>query len=310
MEIEFTCPSCNKAFNIEYDGEGGIADCPFCNAMLEFEPPHPSAPTRRVAAKLRHPPSHGGSHIPHKPIPHAKEQPQSSGSLAEVMMWVAVIVVGGGGAWWWLKNRAETPPPSYAPVTIVVTTAPPPRAAAPAPTPSAPPASQRQTPPSVPAPVPEPAAAESTTPAFSLPNAGFEKTLEGWQIGRSAGLIRVMTGAAHTGNRGLRVADDSAERDSIVTQSFRAEPGAKYECKFWARMISGDGVKVALRFTVGDGQPAETSVEIPADTKEWKEFAVTGTAPERATGGEIWIATTEDKKAVADFDDFQLGQGR
>jgi hypothetical protein len=70
--------------------------------------------------------------------------------------------------------------------------------------------------------------------------------------------------------------------------------------------VSGNGVTVALRFVNAEGQASGKSIEIPGDTKEWKEFTVTATAPERATESEISIATTADGTALTDFDDFRL----
>ncbi|MCK7473082.1 MAG: carbohydrate binding domain-containing protein [Rhodopseudomonas palustris] len=72
----------------------------------------------------------------------------------------------------------------------------------------------------------------------TLTNPGFEKTLEGWKIVQAAGLVRTMTDAAHSGKRGLRVADDSAERNTIVSCAFPFVPGDAYECRFWARVVS------------------------------------------------------------------------
>lgn len=309
MELEFNCPSCGKDFNVEYDGAGGKADCPHCGAPLEFGNEPAAAPARRAPAKFHHPPSHANTHLAHKSIP----KPQAvkpSGSMVELAMWLLIVVIGGGSVWWWLKNRSQTPesptPTTAAPQVVTPAPTPPPRAQPqlPPPTPvqAAAPAEVSPAVAPIQAVVPE----KSPEATVKLSNPGFETALESWNITRTAGLIRAMTDAAHSGNRGLHVTDGSTEHGTVVSHSFTATSSGKYECRFWARVVSGDGVNVSLRFQNTDGQGGESSVTIPSDTKEWKEFTVRATAPSQATTGEIWIQTTNEGKVVADFDDFSL----
>jgi len=290
MELEVSCPSCGKSFVVEHDGTSGVADCPHCGTPSKFNPSPKEhaiahgAPAHHGTDQIHHFRSHANLPVSHRVVPTA-EAPKPRGSIMEMMIWLLVSAVGIGLVWWWLANR---PPPAE--VEIRSSTPPP----------SAP--SQPQ-----PQPQQEPMPAPAKAPVeIALTNPGFEKVLQGWKIVQTAGLVRTMTDAAHSGNRGLRVADDSTERNSIVSYSFPFVPGDEYECRFWARVVSGKGVTVSLQFANAEGAALENSVEVPAGTKQWKEFTVTAKAPNRAVKGEIAIATTEGGTALVDFDDFRL----
>jgi len=192
--------------------------------------------------------------------------------------------------------------------------------------PPAPPQQQEMTPPQAPpqqemAPPSPPAQQEVTPPEEQPPAAklkepvevqllspGFDTSLDGWNILQTAGLVLPRTDAAHSGQRGLRVTDQSGERGTIVAYPFAGKPGDKFQCSFWARIVSGSGATVGFRFTNAQGQSTTQIVEIPAGTKDWKEFTVSATVPDLTKECEICIATTEAGKVVADFDDFQLRQ--
>ncbi|MCX7887283.1 MAG: hypothetical protein N3B01_08560 [Verrucomicrobiae bacterium] len=154
-------------------------------------------------------------------------------------------------------------------------------------------------------------AAESAQPKkkeeteVKLTSPGFE-TLEDWNIERTAGLVRLMTAAAHSGNRGLRITDSSRAAGTVVSYKFPTEPGDLYRCSFWARVVSGSVASVSLRFVNPKGEISGNTVVIPATCKNWTEFTVTATAPEQTKEGQIWIATPEGETVVVDFDDFRL----
>jgi hypothetical protein len=280
MEIEVTCPSCAKPFNVVYDARIGVADCPHCGVTMKFDAPQqkraiaPGAPAQHGTGEIHHLPSHANLHVSHKTVP-MEEPPKPSGSIMEMAVWFVVIVAGIGSVWWWV-NR---PPPPEEPKTWRPDTA------------------------SSPA---QPARPATEVVEVALSNPGFQKMLEGWNILQTAGMVRVMTEAAHSGDRGLRVADDSTESETVVTCPFMFTRGDNYECRFWARVVSGKGAVVSLQFSNAEGVSLGSFVEVPGDTKQWKEFAVTSKAPIRAVKGEIWIATTDGGTVLADFDDFRL----
>lgn len=155
-------------------------------------------------------------------------------------------------------------------------------------------------------PPPEPAQPKQKGESeVKLTSPGFE-TLEDWNIVRTSGLVRPMTDAAHSGNRGLRITDSSRTAGTIVSYTFPSQPGDVYRCSFWARVISGSVATVSLRFVDAKGQVSGNSVVIPATCKTWTEFSVTATAPQQTKEGEIWIATPEAETVVVDLDDFRL----
>lgn len=289
METEISCPSCSNQFNVEHDGRSGVAACPYCGAAIKLENPRKErviphgAPARPGAEEIHHLPSHANLPVSHKKVPKL-EEPKPRVSIMDMVFWLLLIGTVIGLAGWWFNRpsppaKTETPAPAAAHA------------------------------PAQPAPMPPPVAAKEFI-EVTLTNPGLEKALEGWKIVQAAGLVRAMTDAAHSGKRGLRVADDSAERNTVVSCAFPFVPGDAYECRFWARIVSGNGATVSLQFINAEGLAIENSVEIPAVAKQWKEFTIKATAPSQAVKAEISIATTGEGTALADFDDFQLFHAR
>lgn len=160
-------------------------------------------------------------------------------------------------------------------------------------------------------------AVTATAPAEPIPllNPGFEDGQNGWAF-KDKGMSLVLGDAAHSGKQGLRVSDEDIDRGSEVTCArFATEPGKKVTARFWARLNDGDGLAVYLRFFKGDGNCLnkqelgnEISTKVPAETREWQKLEVSGTVPEEAIEGEIWIHSYSSSQVKADLDDFELEQ--
>lgn len=148
-----------------------------------------------------------------------------------------------------------------------------------------------------------------------LMNPGFEDGQNGWAF-KDKGMSLVLAEAARSGSQGLRVNDEDIDRGSEVTCArFATEPGKKVTARCWARLNDGDGLAIYLRFFKGDGTSLnkmelgnEISVKVSAETREWQKVEVSGTVPEEAIEGEIWIHSYSSSQVKADLDDFELEQ--
>lgn len=150
----------------------------------------------------------------------------------------------------------------------------------------------------------------------ALLNPGFEDGQTGWRF-KDSGISLVLGEAAHSGKAGLRINDESPDLGSdVACARFVTEPGKRVTARFWARQIEGDGLGVFLRFFKGDGTclntkelETEIKVVVPGDARDWKKFEVSGTVPEEAIEGEIWIRSWSHAVVKAELDDFELEQG-
>lgn len=148
-----------------------------------------------------------------------------------------------------------------------------------------------------------------------LLNPGFEDGQNGWAF-KDKGMSLVLGDAARSGKQGLRVNDEDIDRGSEVTCArFATEPGKKVTARFWARLNDGEGLGVYLRFFKGDGTCVnkaelhnEIQVKVPAETREWQKLELSGTVPEEAIEGEVWIHSYSSSQVKADLDDFELEQ--
>ena len=158
---------------------------------------------------------------------------------------------------------------------------------------------------------------QSPTPESAplMENPGFEAKLSSWDAkGWLGGEANAISEAAHQGAAGLRLIHDSGNSPaSFASGYFRVKPGKKYETRFWARTVSGQGIAVYLGFynkTRGllniKAYGNENRLAIPPSTKEFREFALQGLALEEAAFVRIWIYSSAAAQVVADFDDFSL----
>jgi hypothetical protein len=147
-----------------------------------------------------------------------------------------------------------------------------------------------------------------------MENPGFEASLSGWDSRGWQGEAHAISEAAHQGAAGLMVIHDSGNNTATFASAyFRVKPGKKYEARFWARTVSGQGIAVYLGFynttrgllnTKAYGN--ENRISIPPSAKEFREFSLQGLALEEAAYVRVWIYSSATAQVVADFDDFSL----
>jgi hypothetical protein len=147
-----------------------------------------------------------------------------------------------------------------------------------------------------------------------MENPDFEAGLSGWESRGAQGQVFAMSEAAHQGATGLRVIHDSENKSVTLASAYhRIVPGKKYETRFWARIVRGEGIAVYLGFyskahvllnkqELGN----ENRIPISRPAKDFREFSVQGLAMAEAYYVRIWIYSSATAQVVADFDDFGL----
>jgi len=149
-----------------------------------------------------------------------------------------------------------------------------------------------------------------TAGAQQIPNGGFEQDLTDWDTGGDRNMSLAVAEAAHSGKFGLRVTDESDRLGSSITSlPTEVVPGARYELGCWSRGVSGTGgVGIYFRFLNENGKALgkDKNITLPADSKEWKRYAVSATAPEGAVSAVVWIHSYAKDMPVVDLDDFEL----
>lgn len=147
-----------------------------------------------------------------------------------------------------------------------------------------------------------------------IANGDFEQSLTGWVNTSDGGMSVASAAAAHTGKLGLRVTDSSDTLgSSLSTKRLPAVAGKSYEVRFAARVVSGAGIGVYLRFIDAKGkvlnsqaQKNENIVALNRNDTEWKSRSVKGTAPAETATVEVWIHSYTKNTVTADFDDVVL----
>lgn len=137
---------------------------------------------------------------------------------------------------------------------------------------------------------------------------GFEEGSAGWNFpDRSMG--KITTEAAHSENQGLRISDDSIQEGSSVTSDrIAVTPGSTYTLSFRARVVSGSGLGLYLRYYENTGSKPKASehVNVPPAEGAWKSYELQSVAPASAESVEIWVHSYGPAKVVADLDDITL----
>lgn len=148
----------------------------------------------------------------------------------------------------------------------------------------------------------------------TLPNAGFEDGLAGWES-RDA-MSRAMPEAAKSGAQGLRVIDQDQTKGSYfissrlpvrpgqsLTLSFQARADANFLGVYlWFHDAAGNTIKdPALRHT--DGLPA---VGVKSRDGAWAPYTLKAAAPAGAASVAVWVHSYGKATGTADLDDFAL----
>jgi hypothetical protein len=154
------------------------------------------------------------------------------------------------------------------------------------------------------------AAGMGTLCANEIPNGGFELELNDWTIRSDRNMSATTEEAARTGKVGLRVTDeDTTAGSGLFSLPVGVTPGTKYEVSAWARGVSGTGgVGLYIRFLNEQEKlvKKEKFVAMPAETKEWKRYAIADIAPEGAVMAQVWIHSFAKDTPVLDIDDVEL----
>jgi hypothetical protein len=146
--------------------------------------------------------------------------------------------------------------------------------------------------------------------AQEVSNPGFELELNDWTTRSDRNMSATTEEAARSGKVGLRVTDEDATAGSgLYSLPVGITPGTKYELSCWARGVSGSGgVGLYIRF-LNDQEKLvkkEKFVALPADSKEWKRYSISDTAPEGAAIIQVWIHSFAKDTPVVDIDDVEL----
>ncbi len=140
-----------------------------------------------------------------------------------------------------------------------------------------------------------------------LVNPDFEKGDTGWNFAGDSSMSVLSGEAAHSGNQGLRVSDDSDKAgSSVASERFAVIPGTTYRLTFWGRTVSGGGLGVYVRYyDPSQAKPVSAEhADLSSKQSAWKQFTLDTVAPPNATVAEIWIHSYGPGRVVADLDDF------
>ncbi|MDR1281569.1 MAG: endopolygalacturonase [Opitutaceae bacterium] len=152
----------------------------------------------------------------------------------------------------------------------------------------------------------------NTAATLPLPNPGFESGLDGWIVQENPSpMSAALPEAARTGKLGLRVTDNSETAgSSVATPRLPVEPGRAYRLTIHARLLSGDGVGVYLRFHDAKGKHLnpwpKASDSVAIRSRAWRAVTVTAAPPSDAVSLDAWIHTYDGSKVTADFDDLSI----
>ena len=147
-----------------------------------------------------------------------------------------------------------------------------------------------------------------------LANPGFENGLSGWTAKEDEPMTDVIADAAQTGNLGLRVSDSSNEfGSSLLSERYAVSPGEKLKLTFSAKMISGEGVEVYLRFSdvskkLLNSQESANEIIMNIENRlvEWTPLVLEAEAPPEAVWVDVWIHSYVKYNVVCNFDNFDL----
>ncbi|MBC8106627.1 MAG: carbohydrate binding domain-containing protein [Anaerolineae bacterium] len=146
-------------------------------------------------------------------------------------------------------------------------------------------------------------------------NGNFEGGVNGW-IGKDNGMSQVKPEAAHGGQLGLRVSDESADKgSSFGSRPVPATVGRTYLVRAWAREMSGSGGAIHIQFFDASGKQL-TKLELKNDILvkikggEWKQYTLRGTAPAETAKVRVWIHTLTPSKTIVDVDDVSLVEAK
>ncbi|MBN2450943.1 MAG: heparinase II/III family protein [Lentisphaeria bacterium] len=149
-----------------------------------------------------------------------------------------------------------------------------------------------------------------------LTNPGFEDRLSGWSGPETPPMCAVAEAAAHSGQLGLRVADNSGTQgSSLRSTEVPATELRTYALRFWSRTVAGEGLGVYLDFHDAGGKSLTTAsgrheivFGVPGEAREWRQFVLVGQAPEGTRSASVWVHSFNAAAVTADLDDLTLAE--
>lgn len=149
---------------------------------------------------------------------------------------------------------------------------------------------------------------------IAVVNAGFEEGKKGWSDDK--GSAQVLKEAAHKGEGGLRIVDNSEQEYVRVTSDpIKITPGKTYRLECTFNQVSGHGVNSILWFLDKDQEiiplpDGGRHLIRPSDTsKGWEKMSVEGKAPDNAVYARIHIQSNRiATNTTVDWDEFTLKQ--
>ena len=148
---------------------------------------------------------------------------------------------------------------------------------------------------------------------IAVSNLDFEQQLAQWENRNN--MATVIKEAAHTGEFGLRIHDESDRHGSdIFSSPFPVTPGVGYRLDFWARKLDATsaGTSVYIRLYGKDGKmlPKEKTrgeiVIMMEDSLQWKKNALYFIPVHDAATARVWIHSSGANITDDAIDDLQL----
>ena len=151
-----------------------------------------------------------------------------------------------------------------------------------------------------------------------LANPGFEAGLENWVLHDESGASAVTAEAAHSGSQGARIRGQARASGggkpgtTLLSSAIPIDTALAYRLTFHARVLSGSGVSVSLKFFDEKGRllkasPGNNALSVQAGN-QWRPWSVTALPPTaaRTMKASVWVKPGQNPPATADFDDFKL----
>ncbi|MDX6765223.1 MAG: hypothetical protein SFU85_00370 [Candidatus Methylacidiphilales bacterium] len=145
----------------------------------------------------------------------------------------------------------------------------------------------------------------------AMPDNGFEQAESSWDFSAAEGTARIAPEAARSGTKGLRIESRHDDKNAfILGPKLQVDPESAYRLTWQARVVSGAGTNIYLRFLGPDG--AELSREEgrigTGKPSEWNPGFVNGMPPMRAVSLQVLIQRPgfRSPNYVIDVDDLEL----
>lgn len=151
--------------------------------------------------------------------------------------------------------------------------------------------------------------------AGELLNAGFEQVTDGWPTdwepfnAASRDHIASADDAAHSGDRSVRIADQSTTSVGLRSSRLPIEAGTVYEGSVQVLVEKGRA-SVYLEFWDEAGSRVSSSFQETRYLGDWHEVRVSGEAPDGAAHASLLLYSPQSNRGTAWFDDAAIDQVR